>query len=54
METKPMPELAAAMAEARLLRELVREICDSIEAVSDRAGMGACIVVWRKRAGLPH
>lgn len=44
-----MPELAAAMREARELRELVREICDTL--VSQKYPP-ARVAPWLKRAGL--
>lgn len=47
---QPAPELAAAMAETRLLRELVREICDKLVSQKYPA---AKVAPWLKRAGLP-
>lgn len=42
-------ELAAAMAESRLLRELVREICDTLHGQKYPPARTA---KWRQRAGL--
>lgn len=43
------PELAAAMRESRELRELVREICDTLALQKYPAPRMA---KWRERAGL--
>jgi hypothetical protein len=42
-------ELAAAMAESRLLRELIREICDTLIGQKYPA---ARVAPWLDRAGL--
>lgn len=55
-EPQPAPELTAAMAETRELRELLAEVIDSFVKTSDgyRARVGQVqIAKWHKRGGLP-